>query len=512
MITSPASLSYSPHKLNVGTMVADLSTNADEIGCPPSNIKVEINEDSEGNDAFHEGVKAHEDNHFQAKLPGDGIIMAEFDGSMDAFPKKDAYFHAKLTEVERTRYREQDVYLIRFVFRFVRSFSRQFRFRGADIDISVKEERPVSDTMQDQSSKQHKQQGCLPKILKIYPEGLPINISEQEIQNGSDITAGAGATPGPAQINFSVTQTHQRTAKFKGGRFINGLIKGSHDVASWRIFEDRGSQSGIPSIINTAMLVRCPRGRFQVHATMSARMPKGPKMFGLHHLYFNSNHHARSTKPTIIPELEVAFSGPKLWDKLVDSVLAKANAAEEPVSADERDSANKPVLADKPDSASNLDPSTDSTTSMSSSDRKSTVFDMDWGEVVTLTVEEKRILGRASDTYRKAIRLASDGKQMRYLLMLKRYLYKNDRSFLVMKDLEESAGMLYDDDAILEKGLPELSDSDDDGFSNLPGAYAILKYMSPDHNAQHLQRLKEVDKIAQQSMSVSLNPDHDVVD
>ncbi|KAK2737526.1 hypothetical protein CKAH01_07597 [Colletotrichum kahawae] len=412
-------------------------------------------------DLRREEVKVQEGNLSQARLPGDGILMAEFDGAMDTFPRKDAYFHAKLTEVVRTHYLEQDVYLMRFVFRFMKSFSRQYRFRGASIDITVQQAKSANDGTEVQPPENLDELDHQPKIVKIYPEGLPIEMSEREIRNGSEMTAGLGATPGPAQVNFSVTRTQEQSAKFKGSRFINGLIKGTKNVASWRIFEDQGSQSGLPSIINGVILVQCPRGEFQVQVAMSARMPKWPKTFGLHRLYFNSNYYSTwPTEPTTIPELQRASNRSKFWDKMVDAVLAATDPSAGP-----------------------------------GSDGGSFLFHKDWKNAEGFDEEDKEVLERLSKDLCRVKQITSNGAKMRFLEAAKRHLHDNDKSFLIIKELEESAGILYDGDNIPSKDCssfdsPKRSTTDDDQErESLVGAYNFLQYISAARVELHRQRV-----------------------
>src|ERR1700733_6039405 len=65
-----------------------------------------------------------------------GILIAIFDGKR-LFYRRDTYFQAKLTTAERVMYEKQDVYLLGFEINFMNSFSPQYRFRGADITITV---------------------------------------------------------------------------------------------------------------------------------------------------------------------------------------------------------------------------------------------------------------------------------------------------------------------------------------------------------------------------------------
>jgi hypothetical protein len=65
-----------------------------------------------------------------------GILMAIFNGKRLLY-RRDAYFQAKLTTAERVMHEKQDVYLLSFELNFMNSFSPQYRFRGADINITV---------------------------------------------------------------------------------------------------------------------------------------------------------------------------------------------------------------------------------------------------------------------------------------------------------------------------------------------------------------------------------------
>jgi hypothetical protein len=224
--------------------------------------------------------------HFPEEPCSDGILMASFDGAMLLY-RKDVYFVAKLIRAERVLYDNQDVYLLSFEVNFMRSFAPQYRFRGADIDLTV--QRVNGKPLEPK-----------PSIRKIIPTVIAVDVSEREVNESNEVTSGAGASAGPGQLNASVKQTHSDKTTFKGRRKFHGLIKRDNH-ASWRLYEEKGSQSGIPSIFRIAAFVRCPEGKFEVELKLSVRMVKWPKLFGLHNLYFDSSFSAETIKVVIDP-------------------------------------------------------------------------------------------------------------------------------------------------------------------------------------------------------------------
>ncbi|PTB36555.1 hypothetical protein M441DRAFT_281267 [Trichoderma asperellum CBS 433.97] len=226
-----------------------------------------------------------------------GIIMATFDGKGLLY-RKDTYFQAKLTTAERVLYEGQDVYLLSFELNFMRSFSPQYRFRGADVNITFQ---------RDKSSDSE------PSITKIFPSIIAVDVGERNVQDNAELTAGAGASAGPGQINASAKQIHNDKTTFEGRRKFLDLIKGDN-TASWRLYEEPGSQSGIPAILRLATLVRCLKGGFKVQLEVSVRMAGGPKLLGLHKLFFDSTFKARSHTHTISAQ-PIPFDWRKLYEE-----------------------------------------------------------------------------------------------------------------------------------------------------------------------------------------------------
>ncbi|UKZ68948.1 uncharacterized protein TrAtP1_009966 [Trichoderma atroviride] len=187
-----------------------------------------------------------------------GALMAVFDGKGLLY-RKDTYFQAKLTTAERVLYEGQDVYLLSFELNFMRSFSPQYRFRGADINITFQK---------DKSSDSE------PSITQIFPSIIAVDVGGRNVQDTAELTAGAGASAGPGQINASAKQIHNDKTTFEGRRKFLGLMKGDN-TASWRLYEEPGSQSGIPAVFRLVTLVRCLKGGFKVQLEASVRMAGG---------------------------------------------------------------------------------------------------------------------------------------------------------------------------------------------------------------------------------------------
>lgn len=184
----------------------------------------------------------------------------------------------------------------------MRSFSPQDRFRGADINITFRKDK-TSDSE--------------PSITKTFPSITAGDVNERETQDTAELTAGAGASAGPGQVNTSAKQTHNDKTSSKGRRMFLGLVKGDN-MASWRLYEEPGSQSGIPAIFRLVTLVRCLKGGFKVQLEASVRMAGGPKLLGLHKIFFDSTFKARSYIHNI-PAQPVPFN----WRKLCEGAKKK---------------------------------------------------------------------------------------------------------------------------------------------------------------------------------------------
>ncbi|KAK1240280.1 hypothetical protein MKX08_007722 [Trichoderma sp. CBMAI-0020] len=226
-----------------------------------------------------------------------GVLMAAFDGKGLLY-RKDTYFQAKLTTAERVLYEGQDVYLLSFELNFMRSFSPQYRFRGADISITF---------TKDKSSDSE------PSITKIFPSIIAVDVGDRNVQDATGLTAGAGASAGPGHMDASAKQIHNGKTTFEGRRKFLGLIKGDN-TASWRLYEEPGSQSGIPAVFRLVTLVRCLKGGFKVQLETSVRMAGGPKLLGLHKLFFDSAFKARSYTHTISAQ-PIPFDWRKLYEE-----------------------------------------------------------------------------------------------------------------------------------------------------------------------------------------------------
>jgi hypothetical protein len=370
--------------------------------------------------------------HFPEDPRSDGILMAVFDGAKLLY-RRDAYFQAKLTSVDRILYEGEDVHMIRFELNFMRSFSQQYRFRGADIDITVQK---VFDIKPSDSK---------PSIRKIFPTVLTVDVSEREIQKNNEVSAGAGATAGSAQLNLSVKETHQDKTSFKGTRKFHGIIKGD-SAASWRLYEEKGSQSGIPSIFRIATLVHCPKGEFQIKLKMSARMVKWPKLFGLYNLYFDSSFSANTSMPTnplTVPQLSIPIDWRKLYGKaeqiFLDDGGSTAPNNEGSISPNDEESI----------------PSTDSSTDGSISgfkERCETAKGLD--------DEEKEILANFCKGFREVreAERATHGQE-KVLAKLKVYLAGQDESNKAVKELAESMGISSPDKQEVPSREPAPEDS-----------------------------------------------------
>jgi hypothetical protein len=283
---------------------------------------------------------------FQEDPFSGGILMAVFDGKRLLF-RRDTYLQAKLTTAKRIVYNTEDVYLLGFELNFMKSFSPQYRFRGADINITVQKD-GTSDSK--------------PSITKIVPTIIAVDVSEREVQDTNEITVGAAASAGPGQSNVSAKQTHNDKTNFTGRRKFHGVIK-RDDTAFWRLYEEPESQSGIPSIFRLVTLVQCLEGGFTVRLEVSARIVKWPKFLGLHNLCFNSSFSADSNKRTISPQDQASEDDSKELIRRINemmeiSALDKQNDSKtttEPAERSNTDDSDSNSNAQTPQSSKSAD-------------------------------------------------------------------------------------------------------------------------------------------------------------
>lgn len=246
--------------------------------------------------------------HFPQDPFSGGCSVAEFDNEKLSY-RKDVYFQANLTTARRLWLDAEDVYLLAFELNFMKSYSPQYRFRGADIKITVKDSIHPN---------------CNLPISTIYPTAIAVDVSKREIQDSSEASLGAGGLPAPAQLSATLKQTHSSKTTFNGRRRFHGLVK-DDKTACWRLYEEPGSESGIPPAFRLVVLVPSPETEFYVRLEVSTRMVKWPKVFGLHNLYFDSTFTARSFECKIPYQKDKPFHWYMFYEEVERLFLDKCN-------------------------------------------------------------------------------------------------------------------------------------------------------------------------------------------
>ncbi|KAF5856681.1 hypothetical protein ETB97_007038 [Aspergillus alliaceus] len=92
-------------------------------------------------------------------------------------------------------------------------------------------------------------------------------MSDLEVTTGEKVAVGGGGNGGPAQASVNVEHSKGIKTSYEGARVIHGLIKGS-DSATWRLFEDSASATGLPPVIHL-LLVVCCASNFSLDLEMS---------------------------------------------------------------------------------------------------------------------------------------------------------------------------------------------------------------------------------------------------
>ncbi|KAL4936201.1 hypothetical protein BDV06DRAFT_205477, partial [Aspergillus oleicola] len=177
---------------------------------------------------------------------GDGFILAKYNNH-------DVSFDAKLESISPCVHEGKDMHEIQIKLNFMRPYSLDYRIRYANIDVMLG---PGP-------------KGYSPNIRGIMPQADRVEVSEQEITSGKTFTVGAAGNGGPSNVNISMEGSKSRRATFKGVRIIHGAIK-DHMHASWRLYEEPGSKSGLPEIVRLLLLVHCEE-EFGVRLALSVK-------------------------------------------------------------------------------------------------------------------------------------------------------------------------------------------------------------------------------------------------
>uniref|UniRef100_A0A093Y6C6 Aldehyde reductase 2 n=1 Tax=Talaromyces marneffei PM1 TaxID=1077442 RepID=A0A093Y6C6_TALMA len=177
---------------------------------------------------------------------GDGFILANYDNH-------EIFFDAKVESIRLLMHEGQEMHALQLKLNFMKPFATRNRIRYAKVDAKL----AASDS------------GNIPHIHSIMPQADRVEVSEQEISSGQTLTVGASGGGGPSNVNISMEGSKSRKSTFKGVRIIHGVVK-DRMHASWRMYEEPGSQSGLPEIVRLLLLVQC-KAEFDIRLSMSVK-------------------------------------------------------------------------------------------------------------------------------------------------------------------------------------------------------------------------------------------------
>jgi ankyrin repeat protein len=221
----------------------------DAVEMPSHGPAGTIIEENVGAGASNIGSIADSNNNLWAGVRrdhGDGFILANYDNH-------EISFDAKLESIRSCVHEGRDMHEIQLKLNFMRPCSMSHRIRYAKVDVMLS---PSNS-------------GDIPNIRGIMPQADRMEVSEQEITSGQRFTVGASGNGGPSSVNISMEGSKSRRSTFKGVRIIHGAVK-DRMHASWRLYEEPGSKSGLPEIVRLLMLVHCD-AEFEIRLYLSAK-------------------------------------------------------------------------------------------------------------------------------------------------------------------------------------------------------------------------------------------------
>jgi hypothetical protein len=177
---------------------------------------------------------------------GDGFVLANYDNH-------DIFFDAKMESIRLFMHEGQQMHALKLKLNFMKPFSTRNRIRYAKVDVKLAASESEN----------------IPHIHSIMPQADRVEVSEQEISSGQTLTVGASGGGGPSNVNISMEGSKSRKSTFKGVRIIHGVVK-DRMHASWRMYEEPGSQSGLPEIVRLLLLVQC-KVEFDIRLSMSVK-------------------------------------------------------------------------------------------------------------------------------------------------------------------------------------------------------------------------------------------------
>ena len=196
----------------------------------------------------------------------------ESSGSSDYHPPLAAYrkhgmhFDVKLSSTEMTWYQGERVHILHLTLNFAKPLSPARRFVGATVRVSL---------YQDSEGSVHPPTGTGPRIHRIKPTVDLVQVSMRETESQRGFTAGISGDGGPVNLSLTGETTQTKRTTFRGIRLIHGVIEDEHH-AHWRLYEEPGSESGIPQVVRLLLVVGgcAPSSPFSIQAEAAARSPR----------------------------------------------------------------------------------------------------------------------------------------------------------------------------------------------------------------------------------------------
>ncbi|KAL3439135.1 hypothetical protein BDV09DRAFT_182289 [Aspergillus tetrazonus] len=176
---------------------------------------------------------------------GDGFTLARYDNH-------DISFDAKLESIRPIFHEGRDMHEVQIKLNFMRPYSMDHRIRYAKVDVNLDPRGSEA-----------------PNIRGIMPQADRMEVSEQEITSGKTFTVGASGNGGPSNVNISMEGSKSKRSTFKGVRIIHGAIR-DRMHASWRLYEEPGSRSGLPEIVRLLLLIYCET-EFDIRLALSVK-------------------------------------------------------------------------------------------------------------------------------------------------------------------------------------------------------------------------------------------------
>lgn len=164
------------------------------------------------------------------------------------------YFKVELEPIQSTIYEEEEMHMLQLKLSFMNPFSERYRIRGSAVKVTL----------------EAVEQGKDPFIRRIKPEADLVQVSDQEITTGQRVTVGTSVNGGPSTFNLNLEGSKAKRTTFKGIQLIHGVIEDQLH-ASWKLYEEPNSKSGLPKVVRLLLVVQC-KTEFKLKVELSARV------------------------------------------------------------------------------------------------------------------------------------------------------------------------------------------------------------------------------------------------